>query len=83
VGGAEVSSLHANFILNRGGATAEDVYTLMRAMQDTVYARTGTWLVPEVQLIGRWPPEALAALAGPPQPVGGEPSAVAALPGGA
>jgi UDP-N-acetylmuramate dehydrogenase len=65
VGGAEVSSLHANFIVNRGGATAQDVYTLMRVMQDSVHAQTGIWLVPEVQLLGRWPGEALAALGGP------------------
>jgi UDP-N-acetylmuramate dehydrogenase len=67
VGGAEVSPLHANFIVNRGQATAWDVYALMRAMQDEVYAQAGVWLVPEVQLIGRWPREALAALAAPPQ----------------
>jgi UDP-N-acetylmuramate dehydrogenase len=65
VGGAEVSRLHANFIMNRGGATARDVYALMRLMQDAVYARCGVWLVPEVQLVGRWRPEDLAALAGP------------------
>ena len=65
VGGAEVSPLHANFIVNRGGATAQDVYTLMRLLQDTVYAQASIWLVPEVQLLGRWPGDVLAALAGP------------------
>jgi UDP-N-acetylmuramate dehydrogenase len=64
IGGAEVSPLHANFIVNRGGATARDVYALMRTMQDAVYAQTGTWLVPEVELLGRWPGDMLAALAG-------------------
>jgi UDP-N-acetylmuramate dehydrogenase len=62
VGGAHVSPLHANFIVNDGHATAWDVYTLMRTVQDAVSARTGIWLVPEVQLVGRWPPDALAAL---------------------
>jgi UDP-N-acetylmuramate dehydrogenase len=65
MGGAQVSSLHANFIVNRDHATAQDVYALMRAMQDAVYAQSAIWLVPEVQLIGRWPGDALAALWGP------------------
>ena len=65
VGGIEVSRLHANFLLNRGGAAASDVYALMRQIQDAVYARTGVWLLPEVQLVGRWDPSQLAALAAP------------------
>jgi UDP-N-acetylmuramate dehydrogenase len=65
VGGAIVAPLHANFILNDGGATASDVYALMRRIQDAVYGRFGVWLVPEVQLVGRWSPAELAALAGP------------------
>jgi UDP-N-acetylmuramate dehydrogenase len=76
VGGAEVSPLHANFIVNRDHATAGDVYTLMRAMQDAVYAQAGVWLAPEVQLVGRWPGEALAALAAPPAAGGRGPGAV-------
>lgn len=65
VGGAVVALLHANFILNEGGATASDVYALMRRIQDTVYTRFGVWLVPEVQLVGRWSAAELAALAAP------------------
>jgi UDP-N-acetylmuramate dehydrogenase len=65
VGGAEISRLHANFIVNVAHATAGDVYTLMRAAQDAVYARFGVWLRPEVQLVGRWPADGLAALAQP------------------
>ncbi|HZS02916.1 MAG TPA: UDP-N-acetylmuramate dehydrogenase [Chloroflexota bacterium] len=65
VGGAVVSPLHANFIVNEGGASARDVYTLMRRVQEVVYARMGVWLIPEVQLVGRWRPEELAALATP------------------
>lgn len=65
VGDAEISRLHANFIINHGNASAQDVYRLMREAQDAVSQATGVWLVPEVQLIGRWPPEQLAALAGP------------------
>ncbi|WP_019005185.1 UDP-N-acetylmuramate dehydrogenase [Cohnella laeviribosi] len=52
VGGAEVSLLHANFIVNLGGATAEDVLTLMHRIQSTVEERFGIRLVPEVLLMG-------------------------------
>jgi hypothetical protein len=38
----------------------------MREVQYTVYARHGVWLLPEVQLVGRWAPAELAALAAPP-----------------
>ena len=70
VGGAEISSRHANFIVNLGragrrGATADDVYTLMRLAQDAVCARTGLWLKPEIQPVGAWRPEQLRALVGP------------------
>jgi UDP-N-acetylmuramate dehydrogenase len=65
VGGAEISEQHANFIVNPGGATAGDVYALMRRAQDTVYERTGVWLKPEIELFGRWSEEQRAALNGP------------------
>lgn len=61
-GGAQLSPQHANFIVNAGGATASDVYTLMRLAQDTVFARTGTWLIPEIELLGRWSDEQRRAL---------------------
>ena len=64
-GGAEISALHANFIVNTGSATARDVLALMRLAQDTVWERHGVWLRPEVQLVGAWDPRELAALAGP------------------
>ncbi|MBB6673218.1 UDP-N-acetylmuramate dehydrogenase [Cohnella nanjingensis] len=51
-GGAEVSLLHANFIVNQGGATAEDVLTLMRRVQRTVEDQFNIRLVPEVLLMG-------------------------------
>jgi UDP-N-acetylmuramate dehydrogenase len=57
VGGAEVSSLHANFIVNCGGvgaATAEDVTRLMEHIQTTVAQQFGITLTPEVQLVGEW-----------------------------
>jgi UDP-N-acetylmuramate dehydrogenase len=64
-GGAQISEQHANFIVNPGRGTARDVYTLMRQAQDLVFARTGIWLRPEIELIGRWAPDERDALLGP------------------
>lgn len=52
VGRAYVSEKHANFIVARHGATAEDVLALIRAVQTRVEEATGVRLEPEVQLIG-------------------------------
>lgn len=52
VGGAQVSPLHANFIVNLGGATAEDVLTLMAKIQRAIEEKNGIRLVPEVLLMG-------------------------------
>jgi UDP-N-acetylmuramate dehydrogenase len=51
-GEAEVSRVHANFIVNHGGAKAEDVLTLMRRVQQKVEQLYGFELVPEVLLMG-------------------------------
>ncbi|MFC4778464.1 UDP-N-acetylmuramate dehydrogenase [Paenibacillus sp. GCM10023252] len=51
-GGAEVSEQHANFIVNTGQATAEDVLTLIARIQGTVRDRFGIDLVPEVLVVG-------------------------------
>jgi UDP-N-acetylmuramate dehydrogenase len=53
-GGAQVSDLHANFIVNRGAATAADVQALMEEMRRRVEARSGVRLEPEVKLVGDW-----------------------------
>jgi UDP-N-acetylmuramate dehydrogenase len=53
-GGARVSDRHANFIVNQGGARAEDVRALMGRMQARVLERTGIRLEPEVKLVGEW-----------------------------
>jgi UDP-N-acetylmuramate dehydrogenase len=53
-GGARVSERHANFIVNQGGATADDVRSLMKEMGERVYARSGILLQPEVKLVGEW-----------------------------
>jgi UDP-N-acetylmuramate dehydrogenase len=73
VGGAEISEQHANFIVNPGGATAGDVFALMRQAQDVVFQRTGLWLRPEIELLGRWSDQQRAALGGPSR--GGIPAA--------
>lgn len=52
VGGAEVSELHANFIVNTGQATAEDVLTLMEQIKDTIASKYEIELVPEVFFVG-------------------------------
>ena len=52
VGGAKVSELHGNFIVNRGGATAADVRALMEQVRATVLASAGIELVPEVRMLG-------------------------------
>ncbi len=51
-GGAEVSSLHANFINNLGGATARDVATLLARVRRAVFERYGVELLLEVHLVG-------------------------------
>jgi UDP-N-acetylmuramate dehydrogenase len=53
VGGAEISPLHANFIVNRGGATAGDVLALIESARARVRERTGIELEPEVRIVGR------------------------------
>jgi UDP-N-acetylmuramate dehydrogenase len=52
VGGAEVSTIHANFIVNTGGAKAQDILTLIAKMKDAVMERFGIALTPEIQIIG-------------------------------
>ncbi|MDR0352290.1 MAG: UDP-N-acetylmuramate dehydrogenase [Opitutaceae bacterium] len=53
VGGAEVSAVHANFIVNRGGATATDIIELTRIVRARVAEKTGVTLEPEVILYGK------------------------------
>ena len=53
VGGAQVSVKHAGFIINRGGATCEDVKKLSRKVSDTVFLADGVKLEREVIFVGR------------------------------
>lgn len=52
IGGAAVSELHANFIVNVGGATATDVVELIRTIRDTVKDMHDIELRPEVRFLG-------------------------------
>lgn len=55
VGAAEVSDIHANFVINRGDATASDVISLINQLRQNVYRKTGYALEPEVILFGdKW-----------------------------
>ncbi|ACV21934.1 UDP-N-acetylenolpyruvoylglucosamine reductase [Slackia heliotrinireducens] len=51
-GGAQISDLHANFIVNCGDARADDVLTLMHRVQDAVAEAYGIELEPEVRFLG-------------------------------
>ena len=51
VGGAMVSEKHAGFVINAGGATAEDVLAVMRHVREEVFRTSGIMLEPEVRLI--------------------------------
>jgi UDP-N-acetylenolpyruvoylglucosamine reductase len=53
VGDAEVSTVHANFIINRGQATSADIITLMRRVRERVRQARAITLEPEVLLYGR------------------------------
>lgn len=53
VGGAEVSSVHANFIVNTGTATTKDVLKLIKTIKTEVYKKFGVELELEVEIIDR------------------------------
>lgn len=52
-GDAQVSTVHANFIVNLGAARAADVFALMRRVRASVQERSGVQLEPEVLCFGR------------------------------
>ncbi len=54
LGGAQVAQLHANFIVNRGGAKANDIFSLIRHIQHQVQERWSIWLEPEVKMLGEF-----------------------------
>lgn len=50
VGGAAISTKHAGFAVNLGGATAQDVKELLRQVSEQVYAQSGIRLEPEIRI---------------------------------
>ncbi|QLE55167.1 UDP-N-acetylmuramate dehydrogenase [Nostoc sp. TCL26-01] len=52
IGGAQVAHLHANFIVNRGGAKAHDIFCLIRHIQQEVQEHWSILLEPEVKMLG-------------------------------
>jgi UDP-N-acetylmuramate dehydrogenase len=57
IGGAAWSELHANFVVNLGGATARDCLALIRLARTRVRERTGVELELEVRLLGAFAPD--------------------------
>ena len=52
IGGATVSTVHANFIVNKGNATSDDIVNLMSKIQENVYNKFKIMLKPEIIFIG-------------------------------
>lgn len=52
IGGAQISDVHANFIVNNGNATAQDVLSLIKLARDKVEEEHGIELQPEVRFLG-------------------------------
>jgi UDP-N-acetylmuramate dehydrogenase len=55
LGAAAFSTVHANFIVNRGGATAEQVVGLIDQARRAAWESLGVELIPEVLFVGDWP----------------------------
>ncbi len=52
IGGAQVSEKHANFIINRGDATAMDIEAMIQLVRKQVQAASGVELITEVHIVG-------------------------------
>ena len=52
IGGAEVSSMHSNFIINNSSASSKDIYELITVIQQKVLQSKGIYLQPEVRMVG-------------------------------
>ncbi|MBA2748406.1 MAG: UDP-N-acetylmuramate dehydrogenase [Tatlockia sp.] len=56
VGAAQIAQRHANFILNCGGAKANDIFSLINHVQQQVQQNWSVWLHPEVRMLGEFQP---------------------------
>jgi len=54
VGGAQISTLHANFFINQGQASAKDIYHLIQNARQEVLDQFGVRLELEIELLGNW-----------------------------
>ena len=52
MGGAEISTMHGNFIVNSSSANSQDILDLINAIQQEVLQKKGIFLQPEVRMIG-------------------------------
>ncbi|HMS93778.1 MAG TPA: UDP-N-acetylmuramate dehydrogenase [Tabrizicola sp.] len=57
VGGAQMSTMHSNFMINAGGATARDLETLGEEVRKKVYQSSGITLEWEIMRVGEYPQE--------------------------
>ena len=53
IGGAEVSTKHSGFIINKGNATAEDVIKLIKYVEEEVYKKFDKKIELEIEIIGK------------------------------
>ena len=61
IGGAQISERHANFIVNCGQASANDIYRLIRLAQEKVYQQWSILLEPEVRILGSFEDSSIAS----------------------
>ncbi len=54
IGGAIISPKHANFIINEGGAKAQDVLDLLVLARESVEKKFNITLIPEIEVVGDW-----------------------------
>ena len=52
VGGAEISTKHAGFIINKNNATAKDVLDLVQKVKDEIYNKFGKNIELEIEILG-------------------------------
>jgi len=50
----EISSVHANFIVNKGEGTARDYRALIEQAREVVREKLGVELEPEIEFVGTW-----------------------------